>query len=140
LREELGKFFSIFGPKGGRVKDQQKFVETHLSPFRRKSFRTRKLDQLLQPPKFRMSHGRAEFRDLIVSAALIVILWRRPPPRFHDQTLFLHPLDRTVQRSGAEFDLATRPRRYVLDDCVSVTLSISKCHQDVKGRALQGKQ
>src|SRR5437867_4895136 len=105
-----------------------------------KSFGPGEFYQVCEPPRFCPRHCFSERRDPVIPPPLVVQLGGRTLPGFYDQTLLEHALDRPVQSPGAEFQLAARASRHVLDNCVSVPVFICKRHENVEGCRRQRKE
>src|SRR5262249_27460598 len=80
---------------------------------------------------------RAQRRNPVVAPSFVVFLRRRPFPRFEDQTLLQHPLNRSVQGAGAQTQLAAGAVGDVLDDSVAVAVLVGERDENVKHRRLK---
>ena len=69
----------------------------------------------------------------VVAPPLIVIVGVRPLGQLFDQPFVEQPLDRRIERAGAEADGAAGPLVHVLHDRVAVPLAVGEGHEDVEG-------
>jgi len=111
-----------------------------LCPFRNNSPGACELDELGQSSCFGACDGVPERSELVITAAFVIFIWIRPPFAFDDKSLFLHALNRSIERSGAHAKLAVRSHRNVLNNGVAVPAVICQGHQNVKRGRRQGKK
>src|SRR5262245_54852576 len=93
-----------------------------LCPFGNDSSCASELNHTRQSMGFGASDGQAEGRDPIISPSFVVVLGSSPGARFNDETLFLHPLNRPVQRTGAHLQFAVGSRSNILNNGVAMSI------------------
>jgi len=79
-------------------------------------------DEGLEPIRFRPGHLQAERRQPVVPAPFVVELGRGTLVAFLDQPLFDHPLNRTVERTGAHAHRTVGSRSDFQNDGVAVPI------------------
>src|SRR4051794_29014719 len=107
---------------------------------RTESAGARQLQKRCQAGRLGTGDRRAKWRNPVVAATLVVELGHRPLAQLDDETLLEHPLNRAIQRSCAERDLAVRSTRDLLHDGVAVQVVARQREQDMEGRRRQGQQ
>src|SRR5262245_51249907 len=107
---------------------------------RREATGTRHPNELRQAPRFRFRDRRTQRRDAVIPPPLVVFFRSWPFARFEEQSLLEHALNRSIERAGAELQLAFSPYLYILDDGVPVPVFFSHRQQDVEGRGLKRQQ
>src|SRR5258708_40111059 len=103
-----------------RDKSAARIYKSASCPPRREPFGPRHFDEFTKPPRVRSGNRAAKRRDAVIAPALVVIFRRRTLTGFHDQSLFLHSLDGTVQSSRTQFKFPMRASGHILDDGVAV--------------------
>jgi hypothetical protein len=98
--------------------------------------------RIRQPHCFRLRHLAAPRRQAVIPAAFVVIRSGGPLilSKLGDQALLEHPLDRAVERSGAQPQLSTRSGGDILHDCIAVLVASGQRDEDVKDLRREWKQ
>src|SRR5579862_210793 len=109
-------------------------------PPRREPALLRELHQLHQPPRLCSRDRDPKRRDPVIPPPLVILLRTRPFPGLDQQPLLEHPLNRPVQRPGAQFQLAIGPRRDILNNGVPMPVFLRNRHQNMKRRRRRRKQ
>src|SRR5258708_16337533 len=85
-------------------------------PSRRESFCPRHFDEFAKTPRVCLGYRSAKWSNAVVAPAFVIIFRRGTLPGFHDQSLFLHSLDRPVKRTGTQFEFSMRSGSHILND------------------------
>ena len=109
-------------------------------PSRREATGARHPDELRQPPRFRFGDRRAQRRDAVIAPSLVVVFRRRPFARLDEQSLLEHALNRSIERTGAELQLAAGSHGHILDDGVAVAVFACHREQDMERRRRKRQQ